>query len=246
MMRADRSPFVSTKWTCLLAVLACACAGPRVRRLTDFEYMPKAPDAAIDLFIGKLTRPYEPIAIADSERYALQDYEKKTRTEAAQAQNTIQKERMLADLEKRARRLGGDAVQDVRLLRVKIRGVVRDPRVPVPGAWTQGYAYRYFLRGEVVRYVQEVGLPPAKFSHKPEAEARGDEEAKPKKAPLEPELAEEAPPERLPKPGSLEPGDQPPPPERATPETLREPALAEDDEGPPPEVGKPDEVGPRE
>ncbi|MBN1866259.1 hypothetical protein JW916_03105 [Candidatus Sumerlaeota bacterium] len=187
---------------CLL--LAAGCATPRVHRLTDFRYLPKAADAEIDCFVGKLTRPYESIAIVDSERYGEKDNPSKAK--------------MIENLKKRARRIGADAVQDIRLLPVQVRGIVADERVPIVGAWKRGRYDLYFLRGEAVKYVQEIGLPRAQHALAPATEPAEAEPSRPVRTPA-------AAVEELPETPSAAPAAVP-----ATPEILRVPAIAVDDE----------------
>ena len=148
-------------WVILPVLLASvllglgACTGPRVHPLTDFQYAPKGPDAPIGLLVGKESTPYEAIAVVDSETYAKKD--------------DATKEKMLEDLRKRARKMGADAVQDIRLLPVNVRGVTSDEDVPVPGAWKQGRYQLYFLRGEAIKYVERVGATGGEAAPSPSA-----------------------------------------------------------------------------
>ena len=196
------------------AFLASACGPQRVHRVTDFQYIPKAPDAPIDLFIGELTRPYEPIAVVDSQRY-------ESKSEAKKAE-------MLGELEALARPLGADAVHNVRLLHARVRGIIPDERPPVPGAWRQGVRYMYFLRGQAVKYVDQVGREPSRMAHEPAVEPAQPEETKPGKRPeLEIAPAEVVRPEPI-RRRRVEVAE-PEEPIRATPRTLREPEVAGDE-----------------
>jgi len=199
---------------CLVAALAAgACSAPRqVHRVTDFQYIAKAADAPIDLFVGELTRPYEPIAIVDSKRY-------ESKTDA-------QKAEMLAELETLARPLGADAVHNVRLLSVRIRGAIADDRVPVPGAWRQGVSYMYFLRGQAVKYVDQVGLPPTRMARQPVTEpSLADAPPAPRRPEVELAPAEGGRPMPI-APRRMEVAE-PEEPLRATPRTIREPEVAD-------------------
>jgi hypothetical protein len=127
---------------CAVVILAVGCAMPRVYRLTDQKRASLPAGASVDLYIGKLKAPNERIAIVDSERYATKD-------DAA-------KERMLEELKRRARKVGAEAVQDIRLLAVRKRGMIADDRAPIAGPMRQGYYHLYFLRGQAIHYLEPV------------------------------------------------------------------------------------------
>ena len=85
------------------------CKSPRIHREDNKPRLArKSADAPIDAFVGKLSRPYEKIAVVDSERYKSNDKESKLR--------------MIEDLKKRARQVGADAVQNLQVLNVQIQG----------------------------------------------------------------------------------------------------------------------------
>lgn len=128
------------------AIIALSCTTTKVHRIAGANYDPKPVDAPIETFAGKIDRPYENIAVVDSKVYT--------------AKETAQKDQMLEDLRVAARQLGADAIQDVRILPVKHRGMVPDKQVPIPGAVKQGYYRHYFMRGEAVKYVEKVGEAP--------------------------------------------------------------------------------------
>jgi uncharacterized protein YbjQ (UPF0145 family) len=66
----------------------------------------------------------------------------------------------LRDLREKAREVGGEAVVNVQQLSDRIRGYVRDERVPFR-AYEQGTAQRYFLRGTAIRFVENPELADA-------------------------------------------------------------------------------------
>lgn len=152
------------QWTLLLFavwLLASACQSPRVHRLTDFEYTPKPSSAAIELFTEQIGDPYTLIAIVDSRRYALRDYDPEATEDAAialhkasESQHTAMLGQMRQDLMELARKLGGDAVHKMRLLSTRERGMVRDPAAPIPGVRQSEYSKRYFYRGELIKYIE--------------------------------------------------------------------------------------------
>ncbi len=129
--------------------------------------MPKPADAEVELFAGAaLEVSFQPIAIVDSERYALGNLAPKEGLELEWIQDPDPKpahdamrEKMFEDLRVLARELGGDAVHKIRLLSTKERGMIPDNVVPLPGAIRQGYHSLYFLRGDVVRYEIEAETP---------------------------------------------------------------------------------------
>lgn len=122
----------------LSGVLAAACSGPRIHWRADVRPAPRPASAEVEVFVGLLDRPHRTVAVVESGRYD-------TRDDAT-------KERMIEDLKAMARRAGADAVDGVQLLAVRKRGMVRDERVPLPGAVHQAEYEKYFLRGEAVVY----------------------------------------------------------------------------------------------
>ena len=158
-MMGKSQPLLRWMLTAALVSLT-ACASPRVHRLIRFEYLPKPPSAEIELYKGPpVEKLYETIAVVDSKRYTLLDYNPraeegpaKTRHEAASERNEAALRRMLEDLEEAARDLGGDAVHKIRLLSTRTHSFIPDSAVPLPGTITQGFRTKYFRRGEVIRY----------------------------------------------------------------------------------------------
>lgn len=141
-------------------LLLAGCAPSRIHRLTKEVYSPKAEFARVDVYAGPLTRPCQPIAWIQSRRYELPDYApkskvpaEKARHEAARSDQETIKQQMVVDLEELTRQLGGDAVDRVHMGEERSHGWLPDTDVPVPGAMRQGYRYRYFYIGEVVKYL---------------------------------------------------------------------------------------------
>jgi hypothetical protein len=123
-----------------MLILLFSCSAYTVHRLDSTKYKPRQRDAEITIYAGKVDRPHVKIAIIDSETFP----DKSDATKLKQ----------LEQLKTAARKLGADAVEDVRLLAQKVRGYVVDERVPFP-AWKQGEYELYFLRGVAVRFTEE-------------------------------------------------------------------------------------------
>lgn len=120
--------------------LLVGCSSTNVTMLSKTRFPPKPSDAEIELFSGKITGPYVAIAIIDSRSHSERTKENKIK--------------QLEDLRRLARKLGADAVHNIRLLKKKGRGYIPDERVPIP-AWKQGSFNLYFLRGEAIKYKEE-------------------------------------------------------------------------------------------
>jgi hypothetical protein len=133
----------------IVAVLG-GCESAHIHRLTDHKYPPKSRDAEIEAFFGAVERPHERIALIDSQTEESKDDEAKAR--------------MLEQLRQKARKLGADAVADVRLLSREGTGWVWDEATPFP-APKQGPYNLFFLRGEAIKYIDpSVDLAePARF-----------------------------------------------------------------------------------
>jgi len=123
-----------------LAASVClsGCQWQRVHRLTDYKYPPRDKDAEIEAFYGEVSEPHEKIAIIQSSPKNSRDNETKAK--------------QLDELRKIARKLGADAIQDVRLLSTSGNGLVSDPATPFPSV-KQGRYEMFFLRGEAIKYV---------------------------------------------------------------------------------------------
>ncbi len=135
-IRKSSGPAVALAIT-LLASLACHT--PSLKRLTTTHFPPKPNSAPIDLYVGTVSQHHIEVAIIQSRSYASKD------------ENT--KARQLEELKRLARKLGADAVQEIRLLTKRAQGYVIDDRVPFP-AWKQGKYNLYFLRGTAIRYTE--------------------------------------------------------------------------------------------
>jgi hypothetical protein len=129
----------------LLAALAfgaliVGCSATNVHRLTEEKYPRKGKDSEVKLYINAVSEKHVPIALVNS---------------FAAGEDTPEIRRLqLQDIQKRSRKLGADAVMNVRSLKNKGRGMVPDDDVPFsavkPGKYTQ-----YFLRGTAIVYVTE-------------------------------------------------------------------------------------------
>lgn len=126
-----------------LLVLLVGCSASQIHPLTDKKFPAKPATEEIDLYMGKVERPHFEIAIIDSR--SLPGREDKD------------KQLQLNDLKRMARKLGADAVHDIRLLHKKARGMVIDERVPFP-AWKQGEYKLYFLRGTAIKFIADEDL----------------------------------------------------------------------------------------
>ncbi|NUP91030.1 MAG: heavy metal-binding domain-containing protein [Candidatus Sumerlaeia bacterium] len=134
--------------TLLFAVAAASLTGCGLFvRKVDVRYNPNFPrrpeGAQVDLWVGETSRPNIPIAVISSRRTAERS------REAREAQ--------IEELRERARRMGADAIENVRVETAEVRGFVGDPMVPFT-AWKQGEFELYFVRGTAIRYTG--GAPP--------------------------------------------------------------------------------------
>lgn len=113
------------------------CAGRNVHRLTDQKFAPTPADQEVKLYVNRIERPHLEIALVQS--FTSGERDPQTRRE------------QLSQLRDRARKLGADAVVDIRQLKVRSRGMVPDERAPVPMI-RHGEYTRYMLRGTAVRF----------------------------------------------------------------------------------------------
>ncbi len=120
-----------------IAAIAVGCNTASIRRLAWEDYAPKPTSDTIELYVGKVSRPYKPIAILQSKSFGDQTVQSKTR--------------MMKDLRRLARKIGADAVIDIHMLPRRFEGMVMDERVPFP-AWRPGEYRAYFLRGTAIVY----------------------------------------------------------------------------------------------
>jgi uncharacterized protein YbjQ (UPF0145 family) len=131
---------------CLLAAalaalgvaFAAGCSGVRVIPLADdMPRQPKPDSFEVRLFVNKVLTSHREIAIIESE--ALPDMSDESK--AAQ----------LRQIQDEARRLGADAVHDMRQLKQRVQGMVVDRNVPFR-AYKQGRYDLYFWRGTAIVY----------------------------------------------------------------------------------------------
>lgn len=120
----------------LLLLLLAGCTGPRMQMLSQKRYAPLPPDAEVEVYVGQLASPYEPVAIIDSRGYAIVDDDTKLR--------------QIEELQAKARELGANVLHDVRLLPKSVKGMTVDERVPFT-AWKQGNYELYFMRAVAIR-----------------------------------------------------------------------------------------------
>jgi len=115
-----------------------------MKRLDPTAYKRRPSIYPVEIYVGQVELPHREIAVIDSSGYP--DDDDATRV------------RQLEELRQRARGLGADAVQDVRLMTKRVRGYTIDERTPFP-ALKQGRYPLYFMRGTAIVY--ETSLPGA-------------------------------------------------------------------------------------
>lgn len=140
MRGARRAGFVLA----LAALAAVGCSGPRTLMLDETNYRRRPSNYWIDVWDAPALQPHREIAVIESSPRASDD-------DASLWE-------MVEELKAKARRLGGDAVQDIRLLQKEVRGLTIDERTPFP-SWKQGRYPLHFLRGTAIVY--ESSLPGA-------------------------------------------------------------------------------------
>lgn len=118
-------------------LLLSACTGPRTKMLADQPYPERPSIYPIEIFVGELSTPHEEIAIIESEAYPIDD--------------TVTREAQLEQLRERAREMGADAVEELRILVKRAEGFVADERTPFPSL-RQGEYPLFFMRGRAVIY----------------------------------------------------------------------------------------------
>ncbi len=113
-----------------------------MKRLDSATYERRPRNYPIDPYVGKLSQPHREIAVIESTAYPSDD--KDTRN------------KQLEEMKEKARGLGADAIDDLRVLTKKIKGYTLDERTPFI-SWKQGNYELFFLRGTAVVY--ESSLP---------------------------------------------------------------------------------------
>jgi hypothetical protein len=95
----------------------------------------------VRLYVNEVRRPHVKIAIVQS----FSDPEP----------DAARKREMLESLTREARKVGADAVMNIRQLRNDVRGAVVDEAVPFR-SYKQGRYDMFFLRGTAIRFVDEM------------------------------------------------------------------------------------------
>jgi uncharacterized protein YbjQ (UPF0145 family) len=121
----------------LIIIMSLGCSHANYKMLTDTKLKAKPKNFDVELFVGKIERPYKPIAIVQSKSYDNKFEDTKIK--------------QMEELKEIARKLGADAVHNIRMLDNSVSGYVIDYQVPFL-SWKQGKYQLYFLRGEAVVY----------------------------------------------------------------------------------------------
>lgn len=127
----------------LVASLGACATGPRTKRLTKQQFTPRPSIYPIEMFAGRVVRPYTEIALIESQSYDIDD--------------EITREAQLEQLKVKARELGADAVDNLRILAKQVRGYTIDERAPAP-AFKQGQYPLFFMRGRAIVYQASLDL----------------------------------------------------------------------------------------
>src|SRR5690606_12776147 len=101
-------------WLLPLLVVLGGCGGARMQRLTTERFAPLPAHAPVDLYVGQVAPPFVEIAIIETPASHYSDEEMRLQ--------------QIEELKKRARRLGANAIQDVRILTKEIKGFTLDER----------------------------------------------------------------------------------------------------------------------
>ncbi len=124
----------------IIAFSVTSCASRKVHRLTDQKFEPTPQNQEVKLFVNAVRRPHIQLAYIDS------FYDSADDTEVLK--------RQLADIRKKARKLGADAIVNVRQLNSEVRGFTVDESVPFK-SYEQGEYELTFVRGTAVKFVEE-------------------------------------------------------------------------------------------
>lgn len=118
--------------------LTAACAtGPRTHRLADHRYPARPSIYPIEIFAGRVQRPHVEIAVIESQAYDIDD--------------EITREAQLEQMREKARAMGADAVDSLRILAKRVHGYTIDERAPAP-TFKQGETPLFFMRGRAIVY----------------------------------------------------------------------------------------------
>lgn len=145
-----------------LCALVSACAGPRMKRLDTAEYPRRPSIYPIEVYSGQVNQSYRDIAIIESTAYA----------DDTDPNRVAQ----IEELKKKARRLGADAIQQIRVLTKQVKGFTADERTPFPSV-KQGSFPLYFMRAEAIIF--ESSLPGSVARGNGFAMKNSEEELKP-------------------------------------------------------------------
>ncbi|MCE5230914.1 hypothetical protein LLG95_15155 [bacterium] len=136
------TPLRNTLVLSILMFLAAACAGPRTKWLVTEHPAPLPPNTKVDVYVGTIDPPYQQIAWIET---------------GAVAQETDQaRVDQLEELRTKAREVGANAIQDVKILQKRVKSMTPDERVPFK-AWQQGRYNLYFMRGMAIKVGERPG-----------------------------------------------------------------------------------------
>jgi hypothetical protein len=129
------------KPTLLLMAVAALLTGPGCQRprslaLSDQKYERLADDDKVDVYVGDVQQPHEELAIIETASTGWVDDEIKRH--------------WIEELQAKARAMGGNAIQETRILTKRIAGFVPDERTPFASV-RQGRTEYYFMRAKVIR-----------------------------------------------------------------------------------------------
>lgn len=131
----------------LLAAIASSCAGPRTKWFVQQPPEPLPAGARVDVYVGMIDPPYQPIAIIETRPQAYA---------ADPARNEQIKQDQYEELCARARGVGANAIQNVQILAQHVKGMTPDERTPFK-SWQQGRYNRYFMRGMAIKAPERQG-----------------------------------------------------------------------------------------
>jgi len=133
----DARFYIALSGAMLVLLFLQGCNSTSIQMLSSEKFPQKPEDHPVDLYVGKIERNNKPIAILNSKHYPDQSKENKAL--------------MLAELREMARKIGADAVTEIKILPKRFEGMMIDENVPFP-AWKPGNYFAYFMRGRAVIY----------------------------------------------------------------------------------------------
>ncbi len=116
-------------------MLVVGCGGPRLRWLTEQRPAPLPDHIPVEVYVGSIQPAPDRIAIIE--------------TSATPHADETSRRAQLEELKQRARRVGANAIEDVRILTKEIQGFTLDERTPF-FSWRQGRYPLYFMRGTAI------------------------------------------------------------------------------------------------